>query len=61
MIKIISNNVLRTVASSVQEARHFALMADEVTDCCNKEHVYIGSIMIFSLLRSSLVFIKYNL
>ena len=57
MIKLISNNLLQTVASSVQEACHFALMADEVNDCCNKKHVYIGSIMISSLLRSSLVFI----
>lgn len=36
-----SNNILRVIASSVQESRYFALMADEVTDCSNKEQFVI--------------------
>ncbi len=41
IIKIMSFNILRKIASSIQEACYFALMADEVTDCSNKEHFVI--------------------
>ncbi len=41
IIKIMSLNILRKIACSIQEARYFALMADEVTDCSNKEQFVI--------------------
>ena len=36
-----SIQILRSIATSIQKARHFALMADEVTDSSNKEQLVI--------------------
>ena len=41
LIKIISEQILRKIAESIQQARYFALMADKVTDTSNKEQFVI--------------------
>ena len=41
LIKIMSVQILRKIAESIQQARYFALMADEVTDTSNKEQFVI--------------------
>ncbi len=39
LIKIMSMNILREIACSIQEYRYFSIMADEVTDSSNKEQL----------------------
>ena len=41
LIKVMSINVLRKIVVSIQEAKYFSLMADEVTDISNKEQVVV--------------------
>ena len=41
MLKIMGLQVLREIASSIQKAKYFSLMADEVTDVSNREQVAI--------------------
>ena len=36
---LICLHILREIASSLQQARYFAIMVDEVTDSSNKEQV----------------------
>ena len=41
LIKIMAVHVLRAIVTSVQDAKYFSLMADEVTDVSNKEQVVV--------------------
>ncbi len=41
LIKIMSMNILREIACSIQESRYFSIMADEVTDSSNKEQLVV--------------------
>ncbi len=41
LIKILSMNILREIACSIQESRYFSIMADEVTDNSNKEQLVV--------------------
>ena len=41
MLKIMGLQVLREIAGSIQKAKYFSLMADEVTDVSNREQVAI--------------------
>lgn len=41
LLKIMAVNVLREIATSIQKAKFFSLMADEVTDASNKEQVIV--------------------
>ena len=41
LLSIMSLNILRKIASSLQQARYFAIMADEVTDASNKEQLVV--------------------
>ena len=34
-------HILRNIAKSIQQAKYFTIMADEVTDCSNKEQVAV--------------------
>ncbi len=64
IIKIMSLNTLRKIASSIQEARYFALMANEVTDCSNKEQFVICLRWVnnnFQPFEEFIVFMMWNL
>ena len=39
--KVMALHVVRQIATSIQQAKYFTVMADEVTDCSNKEQVAI--------------------
>lgn len=41
LIKVMAVNVLRNIATSIQKAKFYSVMADEVTDASNKEQVIV--------------------
>lgn len=41
ILKVMTLHVVRQIATSIQQANFFTIMADEVTDCSNKEQVTI--------------------
>ena len=41
ILKVMARHILRNIAKSIQQAKYFTIMADEVTDCSNKEQVAV--------------------
>ena len=41
ILKVMALHILRNIAKSIQQAKYFTIMADEVTDCSNKEQVAV--------------------
>lgn len=41
LLSLMSLHILREIATSLQQARYFAIMVDEVTDSSNKEQVVV--------------------
>jgi len=39
ILETMANNIIRDISDKIRQAKYFSLMADEVTDVCNREQV----------------------
>ena len=42
MIEVVHQHILRDIISKVNQAKYYTIIADEVTDLCNKEQLSLA-------------------